>query len=141
MDIECCFNLTMRQSNRILTQFYEERLAQVGVKSGQFALLRAINKLKQTTNKELQEILVIDQTTLSRNLKPLIRDNLLVISTDEQDQRRKLIRLSSAGEKLYLEVLPIWQNIQRELVDKLGSKDLQQIQSLATRLTKKLTNS
>lgn len=141
MDIECCFNLAMRQSNRILTQFYEERLAQVGVKSGQFALLRAINKLKQTTNKELQEILVIDQTTLSRNLKPLIRDNLLVISTDEQDQRRKLIRLSSAGEKLYLEVLPIWQNIQRELVDKLGSKDLQQIQSLATRLTKKLTNS
>ena len=131
----------MRKSARIITQFYEERLAAVGVKSGQFSLLRAVHYLKKTTNKELQAILVIDQTTLSRNLKPLIRDGLLLVSPDEKDQRRKIIRLSSKGKKLYLKALPIWKKIQHELVKKIGSKESEEIQRVSKSLTNKLAQS
>jgi len=138
MDINYCFNLAMRKSARIITQFYEERLAVVGVKSGQFSLLRAVHYLKKTTNKELQTILVIDQTTLSRNLKPLIRDGFLTVSPDEGDQRRKIIHLSSKGKKLYLKALPIWQKLQQDLVKKMGIKESEEIQRISKSLTNKL---
>ena len=140
MIVEQCFNLAMRKSTRIITQFYEERLAEVGLKVGQFTLLRAVHYRKKTTNKELQKILVLDQTTLSRNIKPLIRDGLLTITTDHQDQRSKIISLSTKGEITYQKALPIWRDIQQTLVEKLGSNEVSAILKLADCFTKKLAN-
>ncbi len=138
MEIEQCFNLAMRKSTRIITQFYEERLAKVGLKVGQFTLLRAVHYRKQTTNKQLQSILVLDQTTLSRNLKPLIRDGLLTVTADEDDQRKKIISLSAEGESTYQEALPIWKDIQQSLVEKLGNKESLNILKLSDSFAKKL---
>jgi len=138
VEIEQCFNLAMRKSTRIITQFYEERLAKVGLKVGQFTLLRAVHYRKQTTNKQLQSILVLDQTTLSRNLKPLIRDGLLTVTADEDDQRKKIISLSAEGESTYQEALPIWKDIQQSLVEKLGNKESLNILKLSDSFAKKL---
>ncbi len=77
MDNNLCFNLAMRKSSRLITQFYQERLSKIDLKIGQFSILRAVKFKKETSNKELQSILVLDQTTLTRNLKPLIRDGYL----------------------------------------------------------------
>ena len=62
-----CLNQALRQSGRMLTKFYDDKLATVGLRGGQFSVLRAIDLCKVTTNTELQSLLVIDQTTLSRN--------------------------------------------------------------------------
>ncbi len=131
----------MRKSTRIITQFYEERLAEVGLKVGQFTLLRAVNYRKQTTNKELQKILVLDQTTLSRNLKPLIRDGLLVIIANDEDQRSKIISLSPEGEQKYQQALPIWKDAQRTLVKKLGKQETASILALSNSFIKNLVDS
>ncbi len=138
--MEVCFNFAMRKSTRVITHFYEERLSQVGLKVGQFSVLRAVNFLKQTTNKELQRGLVLDQTTLSRSLKPLIRDGLLLVTTDEKDKRSKLIQLSKKGLKLYQTALPIWKQAQEQLEEKLGGKDVKQIVKLSESIVKKLAN-
>ena len=89
MDNHHCFQLAIRKSSRLITQFYQERLSGVGLKVGQFSILRAVNFRKQTSNKELQTILELDQTTLTRNLKPLIRDGYLTLSTNLKMAGRK----------------------------------------------------
>lgn len=141
MNIEHCFSLALRKSNRLITQFYEERLAPFGLKSGQFSILRAVHFCKTTTNKELQQVLVIDQTTLSRNLKPLIRDELLSLSANPNDQRIKNICLSDKGEALYQEALPHWQNAQKELAKKLGEDSANAILQLSTDVVSALSDS
>lgn len=128
----------MRKSNRLITQFYEDRLSVVGLKSGQFSILRAVSFLKLTSNKELQGILVIDQTTLSRNLKPLFRDGYLKLSSDSSDARIKLISLTTTGEALYEKAEPLWQKAQKDLEQKLGSEEVQNILTLANSLVKAL---
>jgi DNA-binding MarR family transcriptional regulator len=132
MDTSICFNLALRKSTRLLTQFYEGWFNQLGLKVGQFSILRAVHYCKVTNNKQLQSILVIDQTTLSRNLKPLIRDGLLTLSPDPDDQRIKNISLSDQGEALYQEALPLWQSAQQELVKKLGEDNAQNILNLSS---------
>lgn len=139
MSFEPCFNLALRQSNRVLTQFYDERLAPFGLKSGQFSVLRVVFLRKTTTNKELQHLLVIDQTTLSRNLKPLVRDNFLTLTVDANDQRVKNIQLSEEGAALYHAALPAWQSAQQSLVDKLGKGNADAILSLADELVAHLS--
>ena len=140
MNTDYCFNLAMRKSSRLITQFYEERLKSVGLKVGQFSILRAVAFKNETTNKELQNILVLDQTTLTRNLKPLFRDNYLQVSPDPHDGRLKTIRLTTDGKNLYAQALPIWQQAQQDIVTKLGENKAQQIHELAAQFVKVLGN-
>ncbi len=128
----------MRKSSRLITQFYEDRLSAVGLKSGQFSILKAVSFLKQTSNKELQGILVLDQTTLSRNLKPLFRDGYLKLSPDSNDARVKLISLTTQGKALYEKADPLWQKAQDDLEKKLGSEEVKNILTLADSFVKAL---
>ncbi|WP_281558376.1 MarR family winged helix-turn-helix transcriptional regulator [Thalassomonas sp. RHCl1] len=138
MEIEMCFNLAMRKSSRLITKFYEERLSTLGLKSGQFSILRAVNFKKQTSNKELQGILAIDQTTLSRNLKPLFRDGYLRLQADDNDARIKLISLTPQGETLYQSALPVWEKAQQDIVHKLGKTEVEKILTLSDSFVKAL---
>ena len=138
---EPCYNLALRKSNRLITQFYEERLAPFDLKAGQFSILRAVHLCKTTTNKMLQQLLVIDQTTLSRNLKPLVRDDLVIFTTDSNDQRIKNISLSSKGETLYQEALPHWKQAQKDLNNQLGKESTDAILLLSHNVVEALSNS
>lgn len=139
MKVEPCFNLAIRKAARVITQFYEGRFAEVGLKVGQFSILRVTHFRKVTNSKELQQFLVIDQTTLSRNLKPLLRDGLLEQSTAEGDLRIKNISLTSKGKKLYKEALPIWQETQQAVKDMFGEIESDQILSNSDLLVKTLS--
>jgi len=138
---EPCYNLALRKSNRLITQFYEERLAPFGLKAGQFSILRAVHLCKTTTNKMLQQLLVIDQTTLSRNLKPLVRDELVIFTTDANDQRIKNISLSNKGESLYQEALPHWKQAQKDLNKQLGKESTDAILLLSQNVVAALSDS
>lgn len=130
MGKDSCFNLALRKSNRLITQLYEDRLSTVGLKAGQFSILRATHFQGETTNRDLQEILVINQTTLSRNLKPLLRDEYLKLQADPDDGRIKRISLTSKGKALYAEALPCWEKAQEDIVSKLGEAGAQNILDL-----------
>jgi len=138
MDTSVCFNLAMRKSSRLITKFYEERLSTLGLKAGQFSVLRAVDYKKQTTNKELQGILAIDQTTLSRNLKPLFRDGYLHLQADANDARVKLISLTPEGEALYQSALPVWEKAQQDIIHKLGRTEAEKILTLSDSFVKAL---
>jgi DNA-binding MarR family transcriptional regulator len=82
--------------------------------------------------------LVLDQTTLTRNLKPLIRDGYLTLSAHSEDARQKIISLSPAGLALYEEALPIWKAAQDELQQKVGPAETDNILALANVFVKAL---
>jgi len=130
-DFDPCLSLNLRKANRVMSQIYDHYLAECGIKGTQFAILRATTFLGQTTNKQLQEVLVLDQTTLSRNLKPLLRDGF--ISAHEGDDRRvKVLSLSKDGEKLFEQAKAQWQQAQIEVKAKLGDKNTALLHSLST---------
>jgi len=129
-DFDPCLSLNLRKANRVMSQIYDHYLAECGVKGTQFTILRATTFLGQTTNKQLQEVLVLDQTTLSRNLKPLLRDGF--ISVQEGDDRRiKVLSLTKAGEKLFELANIQWQQAQTEVKAKLGEKNTALLHSLS----------
>lgn len=138
MNTDYCFNLAMRKSSRLITQFYEDRLKPAQLKVGQFSILRAVFFEEETTNKALQDILVLDQTTLTRSLKPLFRDEFIQAKVNPSDSRQKLISLTQAGKDLYLFALPLWQKAQKDIVDKLGEEQASQIHEIAEKFVKVL---
>ena len=118
-NFEHCLNLELRKANRVLTQIYDSYLSPVGLKTSQFSILRAVRYLKQTTNKELQEVLVLDQTSLSRALKPLIRDGYVDVQAGS-DRRQKQLQLSATGKALFKEAEACWAQAQKHVSSRLG---------------------
>ena len=121
-----CMNLSYRKASRVISQIYDRELAEEGLKCTQFSILRAVRELRQTTNAELQEQLVLRQTTLTRGLKPLIRDGYLKIEPG-LDKREKLLSLTTKGKDLYDKADKKWQQAQNAVIRKLGRKTTEQM--------------
>jgi DNA-binding MarR family transcriptional regulator len=69
----------------------------------------------------LADTLVMDRTTLNRDLKPLVRDGLIVVSPGE-DRRIRLIDLTDAGNAKLEEGLPVWKELQNDFYQAFGKK-------------------
>lgn len=125
-----CLNLELRKANRVLSQIYDSYMAKCGLKTSQFSILRAINYLKITTNSQLQDVLVLDQTSLSRGLKPLIRDGFIEVK-EGVDRRQKQLMLSKEGKALFTEAEAQWEQAQTYVESSLGEDTKKQLLSLS----------
>ena len=114
-----CLGLLTRQVARRVTQWYDQCLQPHRLRSTQFNLLVAIAIAQTVPLTRLAEILVLDRTTLARNLKPLEQQGLVRIEAGE-DRRVQLIRLTEPGYTLLQQALPSWERAQKEMMTRLG---------------------
>lgn len=127
----CCFN--MRKVTRAVTQYYDRFLEPAGIRATQFTLLAALFSTRGKTLTEIAESLVMDRTTLTRNLKPL--EKMGLISTVQTlDKRSKAYILTPAGEQIVERCVPLWQQAQNSVVNSLGDETYQDIISKLSRM-------
>ncbi len=117
-----CLCLNIRQATRIITQVYDECLQPSGLRITQFNLLVAVALAQEMPLTRLAEMMVLDRTTLARNLKPLERQGLLTIEAGE-DRRVHLIGMTAHGRQVLEEALPCWRHAQELVKARLGQKE------------------
>jgi DNA-binding MarR family transcriptional regulator len=122
-----CFNL--RKAARAVTQVYDAQLKPSGLKATQLSLLAVLASAGPITVKQLAERLVMDRTTLTRNLKPLERDGLIRSSAGEDRRTRSLV-LTRKGQAALLRALPLWEEAQTRMLARLGAERWQQVRTL-----------
>ncbi len=94
---DTCHCLALRQAARHVTQFYDQCLVPAGLRSTQFSILARLRRTGPMTINELAAALVMDRTTLGRNILPLERDGLLAVVKGRTDRRVKELHLTEAG--------------------------------------------
>jgi len=112
-----CFNL--RKAARAVTQMYEAALAPTGIRATQFSVLVALAMAESAPLSRVAEWLVMDRTTLTRNLRPLARRGWVRIAPGE-DRRERTLSLTRSGRAALERALPLWQRAQAELHERLG---------------------
>jgi DNA-binding MarR family transcriptional regulator len=103
----------------VITQHFDEILKPSGLLITQFTILVAVAMAKSGTINELADILVMDRTTLTRNLKPLEQEGWLRIEPG-QDQRTRVISLTNDGKVALDNAFPLWKQAQATIEDALG---------------------
>src|SRR4029077_17370183 len=83
-----CNCLAIRQAARHVSQFYDQLFAPTGLRATQFAILSRLRRDGPMTINALAAALVMDRTTLGRNVLPLQRDGLIEIAASPRDRRR-----------------------------------------------------
>jgi DNA-binding MarR family transcriptional regulator len=114
-----CNCTAARRAARALTALYDKALLPAGVRSTQFSILNQIITVQPVTVGQLAAQMGMDRTTLTANLKPLARDGLVDFIVD-QDRRKKQIRLTADGTRLYQLAVPLWQAAQTAFEDAYG---------------------
>ncbi len=74
----------------------------------------------------LAERLVMDRTTLTRDLKPLEREGLVEIVQGE-DRRTRTVTLTKRGREALARALPLWKKAQARIVEDLGEERLRSL--------------
>jgi DNA-binding MarR family transcriptional regulator len=116
-----CACANIRRADRVITGFYDEILAPSGLRTTQFTLLATLAQTGSMTINGLAEVMVMDRTTLTRNLGPLTKQGLVQVE-EGADRRTRQVHLTSGGEQALRRALPLWQQAQSHVVHALGQE-------------------
>jgi len=127
---ESCNCLAVRQAARYLTQFYDQFLAPSGLRSTQFSILGKLMGYGPLSINALAKELVMDRTTLGRNMLPLQREGLIEIVAGTADRRTKELRLTKAGVERLRAAAPGWAQAQARFEQAFGRKRSAELRTL-----------
>ena len=115
-----CNCLVVRQAARCITQFYDRYLTEAGLRTTQYGILVKLKRHGPMSINALAAELVMDRTTLGRNVQPLERDGLIAIEPDPQDRRSRVLRLTRTGVNRFERAHKSWAEAQRRFEDAYG---------------------
>lgn len=118
-----CACIALRKGSRALSRVYDEALAPSGLRVTQYSLLAALRRRGPLPLTELADELVLDRTTLSRNLDPLEREGLVAVEPGK-DRRTRYALLTPAGEQRLTDARPLWRMAQQRMAEVFGKERL-----------------
>ena len=113
-----CLCNALRQASRAVSRLYDEELRGVGLRTTQYSLLRQLSRAGEVRQRDLGGLTSLDETTLTRNLRPLIDSGWVAIGTGE-DRRETLVRLTEAGAAKLRRARPAWEHAQERMRSRL----------------------
>lgn len=119
-----CWCLHAQRAARALARRFDIALKPAGLTSGQFSLLTALNRPTPPSLGAVADLLAMDRTTLTANLKPLERRGLLRTERDPKDKRSRLLILTEEGGAALKTATPIWCAVHAEIDAELGERNL-----------------
>jgi DNA-binding MarR family transcriptional regulator len=130
----CCIAVRVRMLNRVVTNLYDEALRPLGLKVTQLNLLVVTAKLGTARPAEVCDILLLDASTLSRNVERMQAHGWLEVVPND-DGRTQPFRLTAAGRALLKRVTPVWEQAQERATALLGEEGVHVLSQIERNLS------
>ena len=135
-----CMCANIRRASRALTQMYDDSLRPLGLHATQFSILQALELAGEVSQNQLSNLLFIDSTTLTRNLRILRKKGWIAVRAGA-DRRERWLRLAPLGGRQLRQVIPVWGRVQKQLRHKLGDMRWRDLQTLSNEIVDIVANS
>jgi DNA-binding MarR family transcriptional regulator len=109
-----CLCNALRQASRAVSRLYDEELRGVGLRTTQYSLLRVLARAGQVRQGDLSGLTSLDETTLTRNLRPLVKAGWIAVRSGD-DRREKLVTITQAGSAKLAEARAAWERAQTRM--------------------------
>ncbi|NVE94802.1 MarR family transcriptional regulator [Altererythrobacter sp. JGD-16] len=121
-----CVCANFRRAARHVTRQYDAALEPSGLNTGQFTTLVALQRTGGMIVSELADLLGLERTAMTRNLRVLEKDGLVLRELGE-DRRERRITLTRQGQNRLEQAQPLWAKAQSRLIAAIGSDDAIQL--------------
>ena len=128
-----CVCTALRMATRSVNRLYDRALAQAGLRVTGYAILSRLAAAGPLSVGELAGRLAMERTTCTREVAPLVSAGLVEI-TPGTDRRRRLLQLTSLGERKHAEGRPAWERAQRLVAAEFGEVDIRDLLARLGRL-------
>ncbi|HBW2224669.1 TPA: winged helix-turn-helix transcriptional regulator [Klebsiella quasipneumoniae subsp. quasipneumoniae] len=116
-----CNATALRRASRYVTAIYDQALIPSGIRVSQFAILYQLFRHGAQPVGQLADIMAMDRSTLSTNLRLLERDGL-VKKAEVKDRRQRASQITNEGIKRFEVALPLWERIQADFEGRFGQE-------------------
>ncbi len=130
-----CLCAALRQASRAVSRLYDDELRGVGLRTTQYTLLRRLSSAGEVRQRDLGGLTSLDETTLTRNLRPLVDASWVAVRHGE-DRREKFLRVTDAGKAKLREARPAWERAQELMQARLAKKTWSNLLDLLPELTR-----
>jgi DNA-binding MarR family transcriptional regulator len=133
-----CFRA--RKAARSLSNLYDQLLKSSGLEISQLGVLTAVVHFGEQGAQigALADVLSIDRTTLTRNLRPLESAGLVRVARSPSDARARVVLLTRAGERAIEAAFPLWEQAQAQVHERVGRRRAEAIRGELEHLVARL---
>lgn len=128
----------LKLQNELMAPFATHLEKQHRISVNGFRALMLIGRLGVTASHELAEILGVNPMSVHRAVRMLHHQGRIAIEPDPVDFRRKILRLSPEGQRLYRQMLPQTDLVANYLLSSLKPEEVKEFDRLVTILTEGL---
>lgn len=128
--VEQCIGNRLRRLSRKVDSEFRLMLKDFDITESQLSILFALSKLGKTEQGKIGEVLYLERSTVSRNVKLL--ENRSILS--RTDAYRPEIEMTREGKLLLQQILPIWESLMNTLCDTIGEDGLLGLKKLEQKL-------
>lgn len=114
-----CTCAVLRRTARRLTQVYDDAMRSTGLKLTQYSVLSNLAQAEDPSITDLAERLMMDRTTLTRNLRPLEKAGWVRLGRGG-DARSRAVTLTEAGRRTLEAARPVWRETEMAVRARLG---------------------
>jgi DNA-binding MarR family transcriptional regulator len=120
----------------MVTNIYDSALSPFGVKLNQISILVFVHLAGEVGYDSLCRQLKMEKSTASRNIERMKKKGWLDI-VSVKEERRKVLRITPAGEVLLGKVHGVWENAQKKALNLLGEEGADVLCGIANGIWKK----
>jgi len=128
----------LKLNNRLLAPFSTHLEKRHKISLNEFRVLMLIGDLGTTASHELAERLGVNTMAVSRAVGSLNRHGRISVDVDPMSRRRKVLRLTEEGRRLYAEMTPTTDGVSAYLFEALRADEVlafnHYVQTLTARL-------
>jgi DNA-binding MarR family transcriptional regulator len=128
----------LKLNNRLMQPFSTHLSHRYNISLNEFRLLMAIGRLGASASHELAEHTGVNAMSVSRAVSTLQRHGRITVESDPDNRRRKVLRLTAEGRRLYATMQPQTQAVADYLLTGLSERDIVQLDALVGQLIARL---
>ncbi|MGX1930943.1 MarR family winged helix-turn-helix transcriptional regulator [Flagellimonas sp. 2504JD4-2] len=125
-----CVGSRLRRLSRIADGHIRQFLGEHKITENQMTILFTLHELGRVEQGKVGEVLCLERSTVSRNIKLLEKRNLI----ERSAQYRPDVELTQEGMNLVKVLIPQWEKAMDVLVEQLEEEGLNSLQNLENRM-------
>jgi DNA-binding MarR family transcriptional regulator len=124
-----CPAFRVRQASRVLARIYDDELRPLGLQLSQLPILTVLSQMGDSgaSMNALAQALVMDPTTLTRNVKPLEKAGFIRVARSPDDRRARVVFMTPSGERTLEAAFPLWERATKRVRAALGPDRLEEL--------------
>jgi len=128
------FSILAQQVSEFIAQIYKK----YGLSRMEWRVVATIGQHGDISARDICKFTRLDKMQVSRAISKLIQSKLLSQQESAQDRRTNMLNLTTSGDQMYREIMPLVKAQEQRLLSGLSLEECQQLKALTVKLSAQL---